>query len=88
MGIDVIITEEEILKNPNYYDLGELVFNRYWSEKEVDWDIDDDTNKDEFDKCVICGKVSPYFKTTHIDLRTGYVEGSGQGCFNLVECKR
>jgi len=33
------------------------------------------------DKCVICGKDTPYDVTTHIDYRIGYVEGGGQGCF-------
>lgn len=40
-----------------------------------------------YDKCVICGKVSPYKTTTHIDLRIGYVEGAGQGCFQPEGCK-
>ena len=36
--------------------------------------------EDEFDKCVICGKETPYKRSTHIDMRIGYVEGSGQVC--------
>jgi hypothetical protein len=32
------------------------------------------------DKCVLCGVETPYDETTHIDLRQGYVEGSGQVC--------
>lgn len=40
-----------------------------------------------FDKCVMCGKVSPYKTTTPIDLRIGYVEGGGQGCFQPNACK-
>ena len=39
-----------------------------------------------FDKCVVCGKVSPYTTNTHIDLRVGYVEGAGQGCFQPNIC--
>lgn len=40
-----------------------------------------------YDKCVVCGKVSPYKTTTNIDLRIGYVEGAGQGCFINGGCK-
>ena len=43
-------------------------------------------SKDMLDKCVICGKESPYLRSTHIDLRVGYVEGGGQGCFQPNEC--
>jgi uncharacterized protein YlaI len=32
------------------------------------------------DKCVLCGKETPYDKTTHIDYRLHYVEGAGQLC--------
>jgi hypothetical protein len=44
--------------------------------------------KNEFDKCVICGKESPYKASTHIDLRDGYVEGAGQGCFQPLFCNK
>jgi hypothetical protein len=49
-------------------------------------DVEEDNNKLEFDKCVLCGKESPYFLSTHIDLRQGYVEGGGQGCFQPNVC--
>lgn len=48
----------------------------------------EEDNSDAFDKCVICGKESPYLKSTHIDYRIGYVEGGGQGCFQPNECDR
>lgn len=32
------------------------------------------------DKCVICGKETPYDVSTHIDFRLNYIEGSGQLC--------
>ena len=50
--------------------------------------VEEETKEDEFDKCVICGKESPYLKSTHIDLRTGYVEGGGQGCFQPNNCDK
>jgi hypothetical protein len=50
--------------------------------------VEEETKEDEFDKCVICGKESPYLKSTHIDLRTGYVEGGGQGCFQPNLCDK
>ena len=41
-----------------------------------------------YDKCVVCGKLSPYKTTTNIDLRIGYVEGAGQGCFQDKICEK
>ena len=43
---------------------------------------------DEKDKCVIRGKESPYSRSTHIDMRIGYVEGGGQGCFQPNVCDK
>lgn len=53
---------------------------------------DETTSEDEYvengyDKCVMCGKVSPYQTTTPIDLRIGYIEGGGQGCFQKNICE-
>ena len=42
--------------------------------------------QDELDKCVICGKTSPYHKDTHINQRVGYVEGAGQSCWQPENC--
>ena len=39
-----------------------------------------------YDKCVVCGRVSPYSTTTNINMRVGYVEGAGQGCFQPNFC--
>jgi hypothetical protein len=50
--------------------------------------VEEETKEDEYDKCVICGKESPYLRSTHIDLRTGYVEGGGQGCFQPKICDK
>jgi hypothetical protein len=36
--------------------------------------------------CVICGKETPYRFNDHIDFRTGYVEGAGQGCYRPAMC--
>lgn len=32
------------------------------------------------DHCVLCNVETPYDFSTHIDLRTGYIEGVGQLC--------
>lgn len=32
------------------------------------------------DTCVLCGVETAYDETTHIDMRTGYIEGVGQLC--------
>jgi len=49
---------------------------------------EEDKPSDTFDKCVICGKETPYLRSTHIDLREGYVEGGGQGCFQPNICDK
>jgi hypothetical protein len=48
----------------------------------------EEITKDTLDKCVICGKESPYLHSTHVDLRVGYVDGGGQGCFQPIECDK
>jgi len=32
------------------------------------------------DKCVLCGKDTPYETTTPVGMRRHYIEGSGQLC--------
>lgn len=77
--MEIKITDMEILSTPNNFALGELVRKKYWNS----------TKKSEekvYDNCVICGRKSPYTVDTHIDMRIGYVEGAGQGCF-FGNCK-
>ena len=51
--------------------------------------IEDETDENlQYDKCVICGKETPYLRSTHIDLREGYVEGGGQGCYQPNICEK
>jgi hypothetical protein len=38
-----------------------------------------DTN-DIYEDCILCGVKTDTLKTTHIDFRTGYIEGAGQLC--------
>ena len=38
-------------------------------------------NEEEYDICVVCGKVTSYKKTDNIVFRSGYIEGAGQLCF-------
>jgi hypothetical protein len=35
---------------------------------------------DMFETCIQCGVETDTLKTTHIDFRTGYIEGAGQLC--------
>ena len=35
---------------------------------------------DLIEDCVMCGNKTTTLKTTHIDFRTGYIEGAGQLC--------
>lgn len=34
----------------------------------------------EKEKCVLCGKVTEYYKSTPTEFRYSYVEGAGQLC--------
>jgi hypothetical protein len=69
------ISEREIITTPNDQQLGEKVRGKYFEAKSL-----------ENDRCVICGRVSPYSAGVHIDMRVGYVEGAGQGCFQPASC--
>jgi hypothetical protein len=40
------------------------------------------------EKCVICGKDTHYRFNDHIDMRIGYIEGSGQGCYQPSICEQ
>ena len=41
--------------------------------------------QEEMDRCVSCGKETPYPKNMHIDYRMYYVEGAGQLCNKCYE---
>ena len=49
---------------------------------------ENESRQNEYDKCVICGKETPYLVSTNIDYRTGYVEGGGQGCYQPNICEK
>lgn len=36
--------------------------------------------ENEFDHCVLCGVETIYKRSTHVDMRLGYIEGAGQLC--------
>lgn len=84
--MNILITEEEIKNNPNYFLLGKLVTEKYWKNKTI---VSNNTlvTDDGFDVCVLCGKKSPYYKIANIENRIGYVEGAGQGCFQPNKCE-
>ena len=35
---------------------------------------------DEYENCILCGDKTNVLRSTHIDFRTGYIEGAGQLC--------
>lgn len=37
------------------------------------------------DKCVTCNEETKYDREDHIDYRIGYIEGSGQLCFDCYD---
>jgi hypothetical protein len=71
----ITVSEREITGTPNDQALGELVRARYSEARML-----------QNDRCVVCGRVSPYRVGDHIDWRVGYVEGAGQGCFQPRLC--
>jgi len=83
MSIEITITEKEILENSNDFALGSLVREKYWETKQ-----EMETIMDSHDVCVLCGKETPYLRSTHIDYRIGYVEGLGQTCYQPSICDK
>lgn len=91
MSLKIKISEREVLDHPNDTQLGSYVRNKYNTAKmsnleENVLDMGQIPDYDSYDKCLICGKESPYKYSTHIDNRLGYVEGVGQLCFSSSEC--
>jgi hypothetical protein len=37
-------------------------------------------NNDIYEDCILCNAKTTTLKTTHVDFRTGYIEGAGQLC--------
>ena len=37
-------------------------------------------NNDIYEDCILCNVKTTTLKTTHVDFRTGYIEGAGQLC--------
>jgi hypothetical protein len=93
MSIKLKITEKEVLGRPNDAELGSYVRAKYLIQKDtMNRDIDilslGQIPDDEPEVCLVCGKFSPYTKSTHIDLRIGYISGVGQGCFMPPKCEK
>jgi hypothetical protein len=91
MSIKIKITEKEILSKPNDSELGSYIRYKYLVQKDLLKQEKDvlslgQISDDEPEICLICGKFSPYVRSTHIDLRVGFVEGAGQGCFIPEKC--
>ena len=84
MAIKLYITEEEITSTTNDDELGRLIRRRFWNLKEENEYLEDV----EYEHCMICGKLSPYTRNTHITDRVGYVEGQGQGCYKPNKCDK
>ena len=93
MGIKIRITEQEILSMPNDNQLGSYIRNKYMVQQQsMKKDVDvlslGQIPDDEPEQCLVCGKFSPYTRSTHIDMRIGFIEGAGQGCFMPTNCEK
>jgi hypothetical protein len=45
-------------------------------------EVENKVRVNEFDHCILCGVETVYKRSTHIDMRHGYIEGAGQLCPN------
>jgi hypothetical protein len=76
MEIKITVTEEELKKFPNDYELGFYVRKKFR--------IYEGPNpiyvEGEYDLCVICGEKTDYKYSQSIHERFGYIEGVGQLC--------
>ena len=93
MSLKIKISEKKILEYLNDTQLGSYIRGKYLTLKKTNeennvLDMGQIPDYDVYDKCVICGKESPYKVSTHIDMRLGYIQGAGQGCFTPRECKK
>jgi hypothetical protein len=43
-------------------------------------EADNKAHADDYDHCILCGVETAYKRSTHIDMRHGYIEGAGQLC--------
>ena len=43
---------------------------------------------EEYDACMMCGELTSYKKTDHIDNRHGYIEVAGQLCFKCNQLRK
>ncbi len=77
MSFKITLTEEEVNNHPNDYELGNFIRLKYH-----------EYSKLKLDKCMTCGLESPYTEDTHIDIRSGYIEGMGQFCFQEKICEK
>jgi hypothetical protein len=93
MSIKIKITEEEILSKPNDSELGSYIRTKYIVlkdslKKEKDVLSLGQIPDDEPERCLVCGEFTPYLKSTHIDMRYGFIEGAGQGCYKPTKCEK
>lgn len=92
MSLKIKISEKEILDNPNDAVLGSHVRTKYLIHKKHTQEDNSlsmgQIPDDEPERCLICGEFTPYLKSTHIDMRYGFVEGVGQGCYNPIRCEK
>jgi hypothetical protein len=45
-------------------------------------------DKNQYDICISCGKITSYKKTDNVIYRSGYIEGAGQLCFVCTHTKK
>lgn len=46
----------------------------------LDAEMQRNKESNEYEDCILCGDKTNVLRSTHIDFRTGYIEGAGQLC--------
>jgi len=71
----------QIDENNNVTKVGQDMGGSYQIEEAVQLELfPTSVNAGIYEQCILCGIETTTLKTTHIDFRTGYIEGAGQLC--------
>jgi hypothetical protein len=58
-----------------------------YEQLEIQFPKVDGNGQSIYETCIMCGNETTTLKSTHIDFRTGYVEGAGQLCWECYTGK-
>ena len=70
----------QIDENNNVTKVGHDMGGSYEIKEAVQLELFSTSSIDIYEQCILCGIETTTLKTTHVDFRTGYIEGAGQLC--------